>query len=603
MRPTLNEGTGHYPEPVMVDVSRASRVSGPTTGSVHTTRWRPPASAVVVTAYVSLTLLLFAPVLPHLATRLLGGPDGFLFAWWIKEVPYSLFHGHDPLLSNLILNPGPVNGMWNTSVPLPSLLMAPVTFTAGPIASVNLLLILAPALSATAGYWMARRFEAKVVGAAVCGLLYGFGPYAMGASLGHIHVALAWFPPVVAVLMRRILIVQDGSAVRDGAVLGIAAVAQLLCGEEVLVSTLILTAIATVVLAIVHHQALAEKWPYAKTALAVASVVGAALAAIPLGVQLLGANRATVPLVRKDVYVTDLATFVSPTRAMRFDPLGLAHLGAHATGNLAEDGGYLGVPLTIAFLAVLIARRRDPIVRFISIMAVIAALLSLGNELHVGGQRTHIPLPSAVFTHLPALGSLEPSRLSLFVMLFVALIVGRGLSELPATVGYRATGLAAVAVTALFLWPHPPVAPTTPSPPTFFSTHLVKVIPASTPVVLGPAPDPATPQGMLWQADANERFRIMSGYAAPWGDDYPSDPADQLLVSLQLHRPIPPSVTPDTIRTELNRLHIGAVVLTPQQSNLDDAITMFTAAIGRTPQATGGVLIWLLSGPGGRAAQ
>ena len=81
----------------------------------------------------------------------------------------------DLLVSHHLNYPDGVNLMWNTSLPLPGLLLAPVTATWGPVLSFNLL-VLAYGLSAWCAYLAIRRFVPGHLAAAVGGLVYGFSP-------------------------------------------------------------------------------------------------------------------------------------------------------------------------------------------------------------------------------------------------------------------------------------------------------------------------------------------------------------------------------------------------------------------------------------------
>ena len=574
-------------------VRLASRAAG---APRRTTRSKPRlGTGLVLGSYVVLSLLLFDPLLQHLSTKLLGTQDGVLFAWWVKEVPTALFHGHDPLLPGLLLHPHPVNAMWNTSVVLPAILMTPVTMTAGPIATVNLLLVASPAISAAAAYWMCRRFEASRPIAGLGGLLYGFGPYVVDESLGHPHVSLAWFPPVAIVVLRRILVTQEGSAVRAGIILGVLATAQLLCGEEILASSAIMASVGVILLVLSHPHSVRERGRHAVVALATAAGIGGALMAGPLAVQLLGPNRPQGRLLQTGRYVTDLVTFIAPTKMTLFDPLELGHLATHVTGNLAEDGGYLGPPLLLLSAFVCWRGRRDSIVRWSVSMAAVAALLSLGSRLHIDGHVTGIPLPWALLSRIPVLQDMLPSRLSVYVLLFLSLLVARGLTGLALTLVTRFAVAAAVAASAVFLWPHRPISTAQQPPqPAFFTGDLVRTLPRSSLVVISPTPDSLDPYGMLWQVDAGMRFEILNGYAAPWADDYPQDPTTLALDAIQQGRPLPSGVTTSSIRQDLQELGASAVVLGPGTAHLGVAEELFTAVIGLPPVTTGGVTVWIL---------
>ena len=85
-----------------------------------------------------------APARRASASRMVAGnPDDIrLFAWYLQHGPWSVVHGRNPLYFATMNAPAGVNGMWNTSLLLPALLLAPVTALAGPLAAYNLLFLL-----------------------------------------------------------------------------------------------------------------------------------------------------------------------------------------------------------------------------------------------------------------------------------------------------------------------------------------------------------------------------------------------------------------------------------------------------------------------------
>ena len=141
--------------------------------------------------------------------------------------------------------------LWNTSVPLLGLLASPITLIVSPVVAFNALMTLGLALSAWVMYLVARRWVGTGP-AVVAGLLYGFGPPMIGASLGHLHLIVAIFPPLVLVLLDDLL-VRRRSPLRTGLLLGLAAAAQFFIGSELLTTTVIVAALGLVVLAIEHR--------------------------------------------------------------------------------------------------------------------------------------------------------------------------------------------------------------------------------------------------------------------------------------------------------------------------------------------------------------
>ena len=549
----------------------------------------------VLGVYLALGLWLFWPLLGHLGTHLMGGRDGYLLVWWVEGVPHALLHLHDPLLGAGLGQPSPVNAMWNGSIVLPSILMTPVTLTAGPVVSYNLLLLISAPISAGAAYWMCRVLGAGRFPSFLGGLLFGFGPYVATQSAGHAHISIMWFPPVAVILLHRILVTQRGSPFTNGALLGVAATAQLLTGEEILASTVILSLVGVGFVVLTNLRSVRTAAPYAARSLLTAGVVGGVLAALPIWVEFAGPNRPKTALQDPTHYVTDVANIVGPTARIHFDPLGLGRLTKHIGGNITENTAYLGVPLIVLSASLLWIRRRDPVVRFSAFMAVVAEVLSLGDRVHVEGRVTSIPMPLDLVTKVPVLDSLLPARFSAYVLLFLGLLVARGLSGATTSVLTRAALVVLTVASVVFLIPNRPLyAVTVPAEPTFFTTGAGTRLPERSMVVISPTPEPADAIGMLWQADSKMRFDIMSGYAAPWSLDYPDDVVTHTLDAVQAGRGIPAGVTPAAIRADLRALSASAVVLGPGTAHPEQLIPLFTAAIGAPPVHAGGVTYWLL---------
>jgi hypothetical protein len=118
-------------------------------------------------------------ILPDVSHRVVGGvsDDADVFLWMLRWWPYAIGHGQDPLLSHAIFAPTGVNLAWATSVPLPSLLAAPLTLSFGMVPSFDVLSLVAPALAAFGGYVLCRQIVAAFWPAVAGGLLFGFSAY------------------------------------------------------------------------------------------------------------------------------------------------------------------------------------------------------------------------------------------------------------------------------------------------------------------------------------------------------------------------------------------------------------------------------------------
>src|SRR5258708_19057066 len=74
------------------------------------------------------------------------------FAWW----PHALLHGENPFFTHYVWSPAGVNLAWVNSVPIVSIVFAPLTLLIGPIASYNVAAIALPAISAWAAFLLCR---------------------------------------------------------------------------------------------------------------------------------------------------------------------------------------------------------------------------------------------------------------------------------------------------------------------------------------------------------------------------------------------------------------------------------------------------------------
>ena len=112
--------------------------------------------------------------------------------------------------------PGGVNLLANTSVVAIGLLLAPVTWLFGPIATLNVALTLAPALSALSMYVLLRRWVAWAPAAFVGGLLYGFSPFILVTLTdAHLMLGMAVVPPLVVACLDELLFRQRRQAGTD----------------------------------------------------------------------------------------------------------------------------------------------------------------------------------------------------------------------------------------------------------------------------------------------------------------------------------------------------------------------------------------------------
>ena len=125
-------------------------------------RTRTVHTLAALAAYTAVSVLFFGlPVLGHLSRAYIGGATGnphdpSLFMWHLVWWPHALGHGLNPFLPKVVWAPSGANLAWVTSIPGASLLVSPITITAGPVVAYNLLVLLAPALAAWSAFGLCR---------------------------------------------------------------------------------------------------------------------------------------------------------------------------------------------------------------------------------------------------------------------------------------------------------------------------------------------------------------------------------------------------------------------------------------------------------------
>lgn len=532
-------------------------------------------------------------------TEIGGGinADARLATWFLAWTPHALLSGLNPLFSAHVDYPEGINLMWNTSVPFPALVLAPITLVFGPVVSYNALTTLALSLSAWCGYLGIRSLVGSHLAAGLAGLLYGFSPFMVTHALGQPTVLILLYPPLVLLLLNEIVIRQQRSSVVLGAWLGLASAAQLLTSEEVLATTVMFSTIAISLLALIKWHNVRARFGFAFRSFAVALAVFLPLAGYPLWMQFLGPQK--VGGLLPDRYATDFLAFLVPTRLQLFTTPRLLALSQHFTSrNLVEESGaYLGLPLVLLALAVTIIFRSRIVVLVAAAMAVVVAVLAMGSALHVGGHVTKLALPGRLLEDKPLFRSIVPPRLVPYVFLMVAILLAVFVAAFMSTRNWRArvAGSLATAAALLPLFPAVPYpAPPAYTPP-FFLSGDVRRIPEGQVVLVAPFARQFISDAMLWQAQAGMRFRMPEGYA--WRPGPSRDPAPSSLQTqmgaIQDGTPAPPMTSElrRQLLEDLHRMDVHTVIVGPVHGEAE-MVSMLTMVLGSSPDYTGGVYVW-----------
>jgi hypothetical protein len=489
------------------------------------------AGTYYLVAAVALTMWLWRDP----ASRIVAGNpyDADQFAWFFRYDATAVAHLRLPALITTGMNaPQGISLMWNTAMPLPGVLLAPLTLLAGPQASLTVLMTVGFAGSAVTMFATARRWGASTAAAGLAGLVYGFSPALIQSSAGHYDLQFAVLPPLIIDAALRLLTGRCGpgrrASARCGSGLGLLAAAQLFIAEELLLDAAVAVVIITVVLAVSRPAAVASRIRDVAVGAAAGIAVAAPIAGYPLWVQFLGPLRQHGSPFAADFYKNDLAGFVLPPPSMLAHTAGSAAFAARFQGGLPEYLGYLGWPMlaVLALIAVWFWRRLP--VRAAAVAFAVLSVLSLGGTLLADGrEHESILLPWHWLQALPVVAAVIPDRFSIIADGAAAALLAFGLdaarSRWPARRGLIAV---AAAIAILPLAPRPlPAADASPVPAGWTAAFAALRLPPGADVLVVPIPVRTYTAPLRWQADTGVPSGMYGGYfmGPTWGQQPATD--------------------------------------------------------------------------------
>jgi len=385
--------------------------------------------------YLVLACLLYWPTTPlgtgHLPGCACGDPEQQ--TWFLAWTSHALTHGLNPFFTQYLNAPRGANLAIDTAMPLLGVLGMPITLLAGPVAAFNLLLKLGLAASGTSMFWVLRRYTSWWPAAFCGGLLFAFSPYLAGQAVRHLFLSFVPLVPLFIPLLDDWLVSRSRSPFRSGLLLGLVAALQYLISPEILLTSAMMAVAGLAWLALRYRRAVPERIGALARGLAAAVPVFLLIAGYAIWLLIAGPNRPAGPvhiLSGLARYHADLLSPLLPTDRQLLAPSVLKAAGERLpAGGTIENGFYLGFPLLVLLCYFAIRYRRVPLVATATVIGLVAFVVGLGSKLTVGGKAVGIPLPFAVFTHLPILQNLEPARLSLYVQLAAAVLVAVGLDR------------------------------------------------------------------------------------------------------------------------------------------------------------------------------
>jgi hypothetical protein len=365
-----------------------------------------------------------------------GCGDTSLFTWFLEWPAYAMSHGMNPLYSTYLFHPGGINLLSNTAVVGIGIVLAPVTWLFGPIATLNVALTLSPALSAFTMYLLLRRWVAWAPAAFIGGLLYGFSPFVVvGLTDAHLMLGMAAMPPLFVLCLDELLVRQRWRPWVTGLAIGVVVLIQFSVGTEVLVIMTIAAVFGTllvVVAGLFRPKVLVARTPYALRGGAAAIVSSAVLLAYPAWFALAGPAHLSGGIWGNGVHLSyggnNLRLFVHPMA-----PVAQATALAHRYGGYQAptlSGQYLGYGLVAVLVVGLLIWHRDLRLWLFAATGTVCAFLSLGLSFH-GWTLWRLVVRA------PQMDNVIPSRFGLVVYLCAAVMLGLILDHAYRTVADR----------------------------------------------------------------------------------------------------------------------------------------------------------------------
>ncbi len=505
--------------------------------------------------YISLSIVYFHPFSHNFEhTIFMPGGDPESFIWFIYWWPYAILHGLNPFITHSVWSPSGDNLTWATSIPTLSLITAPLTIIFGPIFSWNLLSLLAAPLNAFCAFLLLRYLYKNNAAAFIAGYIFGFSSYVMGQLLGHLNLDFVCLIPL-AVLIFIMSVRNEINRYYFITIMAIIIFLEAGISTEVL-ATATLFGFISIIIFLFFEKDLQKEIRYSSIFL-VASYLVASILLSPFLYFLIEGFSGVPKVVNSPViFSSDLLNYIVPTPITRIDGGVFSSISSLFTGNYAEEGAYLGIPLLLvtAFsLRDYIAESRKTGLALVVIFITVV-VFSFGPYLHVNGVITNIPMPWTFFAHIPLIREALPTRFTNYASLIVAIIIGFWLSRRESInkkyIATLSSLLFIVPNTSMYNWGSQHV-------PRIFTEH--KLLTGDNVIVL---PFGNTGPSMFWQMESGMKFNMVGGYVG-----FTPLPFRNLQVTSELFSGVPGKSFSDSFKAYCAEFDVKYVVICPGTPN------------------------------------
>lgn len=561
----------------------------------RTPRW---ADAAVIVLYLALALWVTSGLWRHIGALALvhGGSDVHFFEWALVHATRIFTHGENPLFSPQLNAPNGVNMMANTGLLGLTVPLVPVTLLFGP--AVAFTIMLTGGLTATAWAWyhvLSRHIVGYWPAALVGGLFAGFAPGLVNQVNGHPDLVNQFLIPFI--IWRAISL----RTARDGVVLGLLVTWQAFLNEELLFQTGLALAIFVVVYAMFRPAEVRARVRPSLAGLGAALLTAGVLLAYPLWFQFSGPQSYRGLPETVLGYGTDVRAFAA------FSESSLVRHGAsHSSyGGPPEENTFFGAPLLIVTGVIVVwLWRRHVAVRALTAVALVFAVLSLGETVKVGGHTVLQHGPMSLLDHVQLLDSVVPTRFGLALVPVIAILLAFSVhAAATASHAWLRYGWTLVLVAALLpIAPWPVPAERAAPVPGFFTSGQWRQYVDDDQSVF--AVDSVFWIGsfttMDWDNATGQDYRMVGGYfLGPFPGETgnygpPLRPTAELLINIVQYGASTRITAAQraAFRADLQYWHAAIVVLSPAAPHYDQLRNVLDQLAGRLPRQVPGALLW-----------
>lgn len=382
--------------------------------------------------YVFLTLLLTYPAFLKINTHIIGHGDAIGWIGFFSWFDIAIFDlGVNPLHNSYVFYP---IGMDIVNTGFVGIILAPITHIVGPIASYNLYVLSTFIFAGFGTYLLVKHLTNDEYASFIAGIIFAFSPVHFAHALGHMHImSIQWIPFFVLYLIKMFESVEKKNIYYCALFFSLIATTSWTMAVISLIFSMIF--IYDVISKYRNNKLLFSFFKRMLIFLAISLVLIIPFAFILI--KNMVANPAMVkPLMDKIVYSADVMGFFIPSPHHPIFGVYTIPIYRQFTGNFSENTVYIGYTTLFFASYAFLKIKNNKYIKLFSISSLIFFVLSLGPVLHIYGKyrftehNLTLMLPQMLLNYMPVLSMIRcPSRISIMLMLMLAVLGGYGISE------------------------------------------------------------------------------------------------------------------------------------------------------------------------------